>query len=98
MSARAYLPPEPPEFLRSPLMEQRDGGDVIDTRLHRASPIHQPPLSDEAHAWRLEQAEEDEHIERLHAIADRVVYVIFVLALLVVVFDRYWMLLPGVGQ
>lgn len=46
MSARAYLPPEPPEFLRAPRLEQRDGGDVIDTRLHRAAPIQPPRPSD----------------------------------------------------
>jgi hypothetical protein len=84
-----------PQFLRG--FEQRNGGDEIDTRLHRCAQIHQPPLSDEAHAHRVESAEEAERIERLHNIADRAIFVIFVLVLAVVLTDRYAHLLPGGG-
>ncbi|HWH73748.1 MAG TPA: hypothetical protein VNV16_05755 [Methylibium sp.] len=51
--------------MNAPTFEQRDGGDVIDTRLHRAAPIHQPPLHDDAHQWRSDEARarEIEHEE-----------------------------------
>jgi hypothetical protein len=84
-----------PQFLRG--FEQRDGGDVIDTRMHRATPIHQPPLSDDAHDWRQEQAEEDERIERMHTACDRAIFVIFARVLILVLADRYAHLLPGGG-
>lgn len=67
------------------LLEQRDGGDVIDTRLHRATPIHQPPLPDSAHEHRLEEAEKRERDARITrrnwAICDAVTSFILVLFL-----------------
>ncbi|HWH75085.1 MAG TPA: hypothetical protein VNV16_12565 [Methylibium sp.] len=52
--------------MSAPTFEQRDGGDVIDTRLHRAAPIHQPPLPDTAHDWRMDEA----HLADLEAEAE----------------------------
>ena len=81
-----------PVFLR-----HGNGGATVDTRLHRCAPIHQPPLSDEAHDWRQEQAEENERIERIHTACDRAIFAIFAMVLLVVLADRYAHLLPGGG-
>jgi hypothetical protein len=86
MSARPF-------FLRG--FEQRDGGDVIDTTMRRCTPIHQPPLSDEAHQARQDQADEDEWLERRHRACDRAIFVIFALVLVLVLADRYAHLLPG---
>ena len=86
-----------PNFLRPGLLETRNGGDYIDTQLHRATPIHQPALSDDAHAWRQEQAEEDERVERRHRACDCAIFLIFAVVLVIVLADRYAHLLPGGG-
>jgi hypothetical protein len=84
-----------PHFLRG--FEQRNGGDEIDTRLHRCAQIHQPPLSDEAHAWRQERAEQRARIERRHAACDRALFVLAVIVIAMFIADRYAHLLPGSG-
>lgn len=86
-----------PHFLRG-VFEQHNGGERVDTRLHRAELIHQPPLSDDAHAWRQEQAEEDERVERMHSACDRAIFLIFAMVLVIVLTERYSHLLPGAGQ
>jgi hypothetical protein len=88
VSARPHFPPD---------FEQHNGGRSIDTSPHHSTPTHQPPLSDEAHNWRQEQAEENERIERIHTACDRAIFALFAMVLLVVLADRYAHLLPGGG-
>lgn len=79
MSARDYIPPEAPEFLRPPL-NQRNGGGSIDTRMHRCSVL--PPLTDEQHEHRMRQAElEDDEAAIYWAICDAACSVLLVLTL-----------------